>query len=289
MAAASAGQAGTPPTGTSGSTNVSGGSASGGTSGGGTSGGGASAGDQGAAGAYVLPPVGSCDQLPAAGVWENVTPKGMSTRPAVNGTVASGIISDPLEPGRLWLGTSAENREIWRSDNCGSTWTQINTGPGGIGNGTTVGGVGDGNQWSMQADPEVAGTLYATSGYGAQGLWKTTDGGTSWKDVLLNTEYARVAAYRFVNNVSLDPTNRQHLVVSTHGACAEPYAPNCIGETKDGGNTWTTLKAPEEWVEGGGLIIVKDGLWLWCGTSLMVTPDGGKSWDKAALEGGGSC
>ncbi|MDF3068182.1 MAG: hypothetical protein K0R38_3783, partial [Polyangiaceae bacterium] len=33
----------------------------------------------------------------------------------------------------------------------------------------------------------------------------------------------------------------------------------------------------------------KDGLWLWCGTSLMVTPDGGKSWDKAALEGGGSC
>jgi hypothetical protein len=235
----------------------------------------------------VLPPVGSCDKLPAAGVWENVTPKGTAMK-AVNGTPGAGIIADPREPGRVWLGTSGSGA-IWRSDDCGSTWTKVNTGPGSVGDGMAVGGVADGAQWSMQADPEVAGTLYATSGYGAQGLWKTTDGGMSWKDVLVGSEYERVAAYRFVNNVSLDPTNRQHLVVSTHGSCAEPYAPNCIGETKDGGNTWTTLKAPEEWVEGGGLIIVKDGLWLWCGTSLMVTPDGGKSWDKAALEGGGSC
>jgi hypothetical protein len=222
-------------------------------------------------------------------MWENVTPKGMSTRKAVNGTVAAAIIADPLEPGRVWLGTGSENPEIWRSDDCGAAWTRVNTGPGGVGDRMTFGGVGDGAQWSMQADPEVAGTLYATSGYGAESLWKTTDGGVSWKDVLAGTDYAMHAAYNFVNNVSMDPTDHLHLVVSTHGACSEPYAPNCIAETTNGGKSWTTLKAPESWVEGGGLVVVKGGLWVWCGTELMVTPDGGKSWMKGVLDGGGSC
>ena len=275
---ATAGAAGSQSTGTSGSASTTGGSSSGGAS---TTGGSApGGGDDGAAGGIALPPVGSCDALPAPGTWENVTPKGDQSK-AVNGTPGAGIIADPLEPGRVWLGTSG-SAPIFRSDDCGATWTKVNTGSGGD-------EVADGVQWSMQADPEVAGTMYVTSGYGAQGLWKTTDGGENWTDVLVGSEYAMVAEYRFVNNVSLDPANRQHLVVSTHGACAAPYAPYCIGESKDGGKTWTTLKAPEPWIEGGGLIIVKDGLWVWCGSELMVTPDGGKTWNKGALEGGGSC
>jgi photosystem II stability/assembly factor-like uncharacterized protein len=120
-------------------------------------------------------------------------------------------------------------------------------------------------------------------------LWKTTDGGTSWKDVLAGSEYNAHAAYRFVNNVSLDPADHLHVVVSTHGECSAPYAPSCIGETKDGGTTWKVLTAPEGWSEGGGLILVKGGLWIWCGSIMMVTPDGGTSWAKDALAGGGSC
>ena len=72
---------------------------------------------------------------------------------------------------------------------------------------------------SRSLDP---GVLYAVSGYGAQSLWKTTDGGTSWTDVLAGTEYETHADYRFVNNVSLDPTDHLHVVVSTHGACSAP-------------------------------------------------------------------
>jgi hypothetical protein len=240
-------------------------------------------------GGTTAPPVGSCDHLPAAGIWENVTPPGMSTKPAVNGTVGAAIIVDPFDPGRVWLGTGGENDEIWRSENCGATWTRVNTGPGGVGDNKTYGGVGDGAQWSMQADPVAPGVLYAVSGYGAQSLWKTTDGGHSWTDVLAGTEYASHADYRFVNNVSLDPTDHQHIVVSTHGTCSAPYAPSCIGETKDGGNSWRVLTAPEGWVEGGGLILVKGGLWIWCGSRLMVTTDAGKSWSNDSLAGGGSC
>jgi photosystem II stability/assembly factor-like uncharacterized protein len=189
----------------------------------------------------------------------------------------------------VWLGTGGENDEIWRSDDCGATWTQVNTGPGGVGDGKTVGGVGDGAQWSMQVDPTEPGVLYAVSGYGAQSLWKTIDGGKSWQDILEGSEYAAHADYHFVNNVSLDPTDHLHVVVSTHGACTAPYAPSCIGETTDGGKSWKVSTAPEGWAEGGGLVIVKAGLWIWCGTSMMVTTDGGKSWSKDALTGGGSC
>jgi photosystem II stability/assembly factor-like uncharacterized protein len=243
----------------------------------------------GCSGGKSAQPVGTCDSLPVPGAWENVTPPGKSSKPAVNGTVGAAIIVDPFDPRRVWLGTGSENDEIWRSDDCAATWTRVNTGPGSVGDGATYGGVGDGAQWSMQADPVAAGVLYAVSGYGAQSLWKTTDGGTSWSDVLAGTEYESHAQYRFVNNVSMDPTDHQHLVVSTHGACTAPYDPSCIAETKDGGQSWRVLSAPEGWNEGGGLILVKGDHWIWCGSTMMVTTDAGATWSKDALAGGGSC
>jgi len=237
--------------------------------------------------------VGDCDNLPAAGVWQNITPVGnpISGTVAVNGTVGAAIIVDPFDPRTVWLGTGAQNEEIWRSDNCGSTWTRVDTGPGSVGDHETYGGVGDGTQWSMQIDPVTPDVLYATSGYGAESLWKTTDGGYSWTDILANTVYDSVAQGRFVNNVSLDPTDHLHLVVSTHGSCAVPYAPTCIGESHDGGSTWTVLTAPVSWGEGGGLILVKGGLWIWCGggETMLVTTDGGSTWSSNVLANGAGC
>jgi photosystem II stability/assembly factor-like uncharacterized protein len=207
----------------------------------------------------------------------------------VNGTVGAAVIVDPFDPRTVWLGTGSENQDIWRSDDCGATWTRMNTGPGGFGDHKTYGGVGDGAQWSMQVDPVEQGVLYAVSGYGAESMWKSTDDGFSWTDLLSDTEYGKHADYRFVNNVSLDPTDHLHVVVSTHGACSAPYDPSCLAETKDGGKTWRVLRAPEGWVEGGGIVVVKGGQWIWCGSSLMMTTDAGATWDKDRLSGGGSC
>jgi photosystem II stability/assembly factor-like uncharacterized protein len=218
-----------------------------------------------------------------------VTPPGTSSKPAVNGTVAAAIIVDPFDPRTVWLGTGSENDEIWRSDDCAATWTRVNTGPGSVGDNATFGGVGDGAQWSMQADPVDRGVLYAVSGYGAESLWRTADGGYSWSDVLAGTAYESHAEYRFVNNVSMDPTDHRHLVVSTHGSCSAPYAPSCLAETKDGGQSWRVLTAPEGWAEGGGLILVKGDHWIWCGSTMMVTTDAGATWAKDVLAGGGSC
>jgi hypothetical protein len=228
-----------------------------------------------------------CDGLPSPGTWQDTTPHSNAEK-AVNGTVAAAVVVDPFDPRTVWLGTGGQNDEIWRSDDCGASWTQVNTGPGSVGDGMTYGGVGDGAQWSMMVDPVDPGVLYAVSGYGAQSLWKSSDGGRSWIDLLSDTEYGRVADYRFVNNVSMDPNDHRHLVVSTHGGCAAPYAPSCIAETHDGGDTFRVLTAPEGWNEGGGLVIVDGDRWIWCGSSLMRTDDAGASW-SAGLEGGGSC
>jgi hypothetical protein len=223
--------------------------------------------------------IGGCEGLPEPGVWENITPPG-SVEGAVNGTVGAAIVVDPHDPRTVWLGTGIENDEIWRSGDCGANWTRVNTGEGS--------GVGDGSQWSMVVDPVDPGVIYAVSGYGAQSLWKTIDGGVNWVDVLRGTEYNEVAKYRFANNVSMDPSDHLHLIVTTHGLCLEPYAPSCMAETFDGGEHWRTFTAPEAWVEGGGAMIVAGPHWVWCGSELLVTRDAGEVWTPG-LEGGGTC
>ena len=203
--------------------------------------------------------------------------------------MGAAIVVDPFDARRLWLGTGGENSEIWRSDDCGGSWVQANTGPGSVGDRQTYGGVGDGAQWSMMVDPVERNVLYAVSGYGAQSLWKSSDGGYSWTDVLAGTEYNAHADYRFVNNVSMDAGNHLHLLVSTHGGCSAPYAPSCMAETLDGGKTWRTLVSPEGWTEGGGVVIVKGGTWVWCGSELMTTENSGATWQRGHLTGGGTC
>jgi photosystem II stability/assembly factor-like uncharacterized protein len=250
--------------------------------------------DAGAAGsnserdASMVVDAGKCDDLPAPGTWQNITPHGNGSK-GVNGTVAAGIVVDPFDPRTVWLGTGSENDEIWRSDDCGASWTQVNTGPGSVGDGMSRGGVGDGAQWSMMVDPVDPGVIYAVSGYGAESLWKSTDGGRSWTDLLSDTEYGRHADYRFVNNVSMDPTDHLHLVVSTHGGCSAPYQPSCMAETLDGGGSWRVVTSPEGWTEGGGIVVVEGAHWIWCGSSLMVTRDAGATWSKDSLNGGGTC
>ena len=180
-------------------------------------------------------PVGACDTTcPTPGSWEDVTPLGHSSKAAVNGTVGAAIIVDPFEREKCGWEPGGENDEIWRSDDCGATWTQVNTGPGGVGDGKSFGGVGDGAQWSMQADPSrpACSTHFRLR---RESMWKTVDGGQSWKDVLAGSEYETHAAYRFVNNVSLDPTDHLHVGGVDARRVYGPYGPSCIGETKDAG------------------------------------------------------
>ena len=155
-----------------------------------------------------------------------MTPPGTSSKPAVNGTVGAAIIVDPFDPRTVWLGTGGENDEIWRSDDCGATWTRVNTGPGSVGDNarrTAASATERSGACKPIPSPAACSTRCPATAPRACGRRRTA--AYSWTDVLAGTEYDSHADYRFVNNVSLDPTDHLHVVVSTHGACSAPYDP----------------------------------------------------------------
>ncbi len=215
--------------------------------------------------------VEACASLPEPGTWENSTPVDY-------GSNAGALIIDPSDANSVWLGSGTENKQLWRSQSCGNsvTWQQIGPSPG------------DGRQWSMVADPSDGDTMYAVAGYGQTGLWKTTDAGVQWQDVLAETEFGDHANGRDITNVSMDDTDHEHLVVAARGGCSAPYAPNCMAETHDGGETWRTFAVHDPgWQDGSGIVIVKQNTWVWCGSKLLVTEDAGATW-AAGLEGDGA-
>src|SRR5262249_10541518 len=104
-------------------------------------------------------------------------------------------------------------------------WTPL--GPGNVG----------GRTRALVIDPRPPGTTYA--GGRAGGVWKTTDGGASWRPV------ADLLANIAVNSLALDPKNPRVLYAGTGEGFFNSDAVRGAGifKTTDGGATWTQLAA----------------------------------------------
>ncbi|WP_276680236.1 T9SS type A sorting domain-containing protein [Empedobacter brevis] len=110
----------------------------------------------------------------------------------------------------------------------------------------------------------------------ANGLWKTTNGGTNWakvSGVFSNGSFGNIVHFFDANNglVIGDPLNGKY----------EMY------KTTDGGNTWTTLStAPspltnEEYGYVAGRVFLGEDLWLTSSTGrILHTKDRGMTWDS---------
>lgn len=186
---------------------------------------------------------------------------------------------NPLDPSVLWVGTC--NQGIWKSTDCGASYTHINTGT----NGAVLDG---GRQWTFVIDPNNPDILYTNSGYGAasNGAFKSTNGGVDWTQIWppLDGSYAKVVAYDFVAQVVMDPSNPQHLLISFHAECAAPYASACYGESHDAGASWKLLSGDSSWSGGEGqtLTFLNDSAtWLWGSQANGVwrTTNSGASWN----------
>src|SRR4029077_20798309 len=105
------------------------------------------------------------------------------------------------------LGT--DGMGIYRTTDCEASWAKINTGTSGA-------ALDRGDQWSMAIDPVDLKVMYAVSGYGTMGLFKTTNGGVDWKQPLA-PEIAHVFVYDgFTAQVRVDPTEHEHVVITPH-------------------------------------------------------------------------
>lgn len=219
---------------------------------------------------------GDCSNLPAVGKWESIAP--VTAPDATSGkNYSEAIVVDPFDPATVWLGTGFAG--IFKSTNCGATWTHVNTG-------RNAAAMDNGSHGSMAVDPVDAGTMYTTSLFGAWGLWKTTNGGVDWDQVFgPESEVAKVTQ-NSIDAISMDPTDHKHLVIGMHTNCAEPYAPTCQAETKDSGATWKIIKTPNAmWEEGAGPWVLGAKSWLYAGLELYLTVDSGSTWSKVTPAG----
>lgn len=225
----------------------------------------------------------------AVGTWVQITPPQIPIDDTSVGMVSVSV--DPLDPATVY--TSGGHKAccgngsdgVFKSTDCGATWVKWNTGTNGD-------KLDQGYVWGtgIVINPHDSKIMYAESGYGAEGLWKSTDGGVSWVQLFTpETKIPDIVQYNFTQDLAMDPTDSNHLVVSFHADCAKPYAPMCMADSRDGGATWRIFNGPPSipsWTEGGGVIALGEHSFLYVAfIGVYYTADDGSKWEKVADSG----
>ena len=145
---------------------------------------------------------------------------------------ASGRIADfavnPENPSEFYVGVASGN--IWKTVNNGITFTPIfdNYGSYSIG--------------SLAMDPNNSSVIWAGTGennhqralgYG-DGIYKTIDGGKSWKNMGLKES-------RHIGMIAIDPTNTDIVYVAAEGSAWGAGGDRGLYKTTNGGETWNRI------------------------------------------------
>ena len=235
--------------------------------------------DSGAGEQPPTPTLGACNDLAATGVFEEITPPEVKAGIGVvrdgGGTFA--IAVDPVNQGTLYAGTMFS--KVWKSVDCGATWTHISTGR----NGSLV---DSGMNWTFAIDPQEPKVVYTNSGYGSNALYKSSNGGVDW-DVVWpppsQPELADAFQYNFANVVAIDPYNHSHLLLTFHESCRPPHTATCIAESLDAGVSWRLLDGEPGWDGNEGQVVFflnDSNTWLWGSQNngFWRSGDRGQSW-----------
>jgi photosystem II stability/assembly factor-like uncharacterized protein len=145
---------------------------------------------------------------------------------------ASGRISDfavnPKNHSEIYAGVGAGN--IWKTTNNGTTWTPVFDKYGAYAIGC------------LAMDPENSSVVWAGTGenthqralgYG-DGIYKTEDGGASWKNMGLKDS-------RQIGMIAIDPRNTDVVYVAAEGSIWGPGGDRGLYKTTDGGATWNKV------------------------------------------------
>lgn len=187
----------------------------------------------------------------SGGLWRT-TNNGVTFEPLFDDqpTLIMGDIAvDPQDPQTIWVGTGENNSSrssygglgIFRSDDAGATWRSA-----GLEESDRIGRIVIDPRDSNRVYVAVLGRLYTTGGQ--RGLFRTTDGGTTWENVL-NVDH-QGDGYTGIIDLVIDPQNPDVLYAAS----------------------WERSRRPWDFVEGGP------------GSGIWKSTDGGTSWNR--LEGG---
>jgi hypothetical protein len=205
--------------------------------------------------------------LAGVGVWENITPTGLS----LSGNGVTSVAVDPINSGTLYAGTDSQG--IFVSKDCGSTWALASTG---MDSAVFTSGLA----WFLMVDPIAPNVLYGASLYGTDGsLLKSTNSGKDWASVW-DTPLGGVYGMQWG---SIDPGDHLHIVASIHQDCMSPNTPVCLAETHDGGMTWQLVNGPPSlstWEEAAAAYVIDENTFLYLApyTGIYYTNDDGQTW-----------
>jgi photosystem II stability/assembly factor-like uncharacterized protein len=193
---------------------------------------------------------------------------------------ASPIVSlaiAPADPQTVYAGSGSG---VFKTTDGGATWAAANDGlfPGKESAYEHEWRLSEGYVQDLVVDPRDAKTVY--SGTHQRGVFKSTNGGASWRRV-------NPVALR---SLVLDPNDRETLYVAADGVDWNPTAG--IFKSTDGGSTWAPagLQGEEGDLGGGPNLVAIDPrrphtLYADRGAGLLKSTDGGSTWHRAGPPG----
>ena len=212
------------------------------------------------------------------GTWVNVTPAQISLNGSDFGGANFGTQTIGLStanPQIVYFGTCYQG--IWKTTNSGELWTKVNTGANGD-------NLDSGRNWTLAVDPSDPNTLYTVAGYGgAQGIWKSTNGGVDWTQMMSQDLTSSTSAD--IYSIAIDPRDSQHLLVGFHSPWQGSGNAGVL-ESRDGGRTWIQHPSAGPWGAGHYVMFVDSATWILATqvAGLWRTTDSGGTWAQVSTE-----
>ena len=229
----------------------------------------------------------------SGGVWKTEN-SGTSWTPIFDdqGSFSIGCVTlDPGNPLTVWVGTGENKSQrsvaygdgVYRSDDGGKSWKNM-----GLKNSEHIGKILVHPKDSDVVFVAAQGPLWSAGG--DRGLYKTTDGGKTWKAVLTVSEHTGAT------DVVLDPRNPKVMLAATHQRRRHVWTlinggpESAIYKSTDGGETWrkVTRGLPTEDLGRIGLAVSPVAPDIVYATveaandaqGIFRSTDGGESWEK---------
>src|SRR5882757_3993640 len=185
--------------------------------------------------------------------WRNIGPANMGGR-------VSSVTGIPSPSKTFFVAAAAGG--IWKTTNAGTTFRPVFDNEKCVSMGELAIAPSDTMQvWAGTGEEDSRNTISPGCG-----IFKSTDGGLTWKRVGLEKTGA-------IGRIVVHPTNPNIVYVAALGQPWSANAERGLYKTTDGGQTWQLVRGPYFLNSGGP------------GSALWKTADGGKTWTE--VKGGG--